>query len=502
MLGAAGFRPHAGRRFLVTFALLLACLVAWSVATPMYGSPDEPAHMVKAYAIVHRDSGTWNMSGKYEYLVPPQYTAGDVCYAFRREQPANCLQLPSPGPDHLQSTAAEPYPPFYYVLVGWPTLITPRVSGLYMMRAASAAWVALLLALALHNVFELRNRRSLLVGAALALTPAVFFFGATVNPSGLSIAAGMAAWTGGFALLRTDRLLRAPLALAKVGAPLCLFLLLRRDSVLWAGLMLISLAVITPRDRRHELRRSRVAWAWGAAVVASALLQLNTGGAATATGVGEAGEGSLSDAWNDIPNYIDQIGGGVLGWLDTPVPNFVLDVFTYGTGLLAILALCFAPRRLAIAVVAFTALVVTAPLTIGAIRHPYFQGRYMLPFAVGIALTAGLGLTESVRTKRWLRYLPIVAFPLIGAAHVHAFAQTLRRHTAGTHGDWFFTHATPWGPPGLSATVLTILYSIAIIALLTWLFVQSLADATPSTTPAPDDRLPDGGLLDADMALR
>jgi hypothetical protein len=32
--------------------------------------------------------------------------------------------------------------------------------------------------------------------------------------------------------------------------------------------------------------------------------------------------------------------------------------------------------------------------------------------------------------------------------------------------------------------------------------VQSLADATPSTTPAPDDRLPDGGELDADMALR
>ena len=151
MLESAGLRPTVVRRFAVTYALLFSCLLAWALATPMYGAPDELSHMVRAYAVVHRDGGTKTAGSVIEHLLPSEYTDVTPCYVFRPEQTADCLTLPSPGPDHRVATRAESYPPVYYALVGWPTLFTSRVSGLYMMRAVAAAGVAFLLALALQN---------------------------------------------------------------------------------------------------------------------------------------------------------------------------------------------------------------------------------------------------------------------------------------------------------------------------------------------------------------
>src|SRR6266566_2071464 len=111
MLEADELRPQGVVTFLVTFALILACLVTWSLATPMYGAPDEQAHMVKAYAVVHGDAGTVDEHGVRKYDVPAAYTGGDICYAFRSEQPADCQRLAS-GPNHPARTTAESYPPF------------------------------------------------------------------------------------------------------------------------------------------------------------------------------------------------------------------------------------------------------------------------------------------------------------------------------------------------------------------------------------------------------
>ena len=443
--------------------------------------------MVRAYAVVHRDGGTKDAVGVIEYLVPSEYTAATPCYAFRAEQTADCLTLPSPGPDHLVSTRAESYPPMFYGLVGWPTLFMSGVSGLYMMRAVAAAGVAFLLALALQNVFEMRNCNLLLIGVALALTPAVLFLGGSVNPSGLSIAAGMAIWTGGFALVRTNHLRRLSVAVAKVGAPLCLFLLLRRDAIVWAVLIVATLVAITGPERRRMLLRSRWLWGWAAGAGAIALLQLRVSVSNTASDLPPTG-GSLARAWSEMPYYIEQMGGGVLGWLDTELPRFVLDVFTYGTVLLAIAALVIAPRRIAIAVLGVTAIVIVAPLAIGARVHPYFQGRYLLPVAVGLPLLAGLGLAETVSGNRWVKRLPILALPLVAAAHIYAFAQALRRYTVGAHGGWFFVNQQKWNPPVLSATSLVFVYTFAIIGLFGWMYLCTNRIASSPRTRAREEQ--------------
>lgn len=453
-------------RFAATVAALFICLSAWSLATPMFGSADEQVHMVTAYAVVHRLDGRLTETGRKEYRLPAVYTGGDVCYAFQPETSASCQYFDSEAPDHMADTTAWDYPPFYYVLVGWPTFLSSGLTGLYLMRLVASMWAALLLALALQNLEFLRTRGPLLLGAALSITPAVLSFGGAVNPTGMSFAAALATWTGGIALVRADRITRPALALWRVGAPLCLFLLLRRDTVLWSSLIVLTLAVLAPWERVRELAHAPLAWIWSTAVVACAALQLTLSGGSKATSFATSASGSFANTWNDLSWYIDQLGGGILGWLDTRLPELVYDLFTYGPALMALLGVCLGERRVAAAIAAVTGMTIGAFLGIGMIRYGYVQGRYALPLAFGIPLLGGLALAERFGRRRVPSSLALVALAIIGLAHIAAFAQVMRRFTAGAHGAWWFRKRPPWEPPLLSPTLLMLAFTVALVSVL------------------------------------
>lgn len=471
MLEAGASGPRAPRRFAITFFLLFACVGAWSIATPMFGSADEQVHMVTAYATVHGVEGRTNAEDKQEYAVPSVYTGETICYAFRPESSASCLFFDSSAPDHTATSTADSYPPFYYLLVGWPSLLHSGLTGLYLMRLMAAVWTALFVALALHSLDGIRSRVPLLLGATICLTPAVLSFGGAVNPTGLSLAAAIAVWCGGIALTRTDQLVRPAHSLARVGAPLCALLLIRRDSVVWAGLICMLLVLITPAERRQQLARSRDARLWAAAAVISAALQLWLSGASTAQSVVTAGDGSLADTWAELHLYVNQMGGGILGWLDTRLPEFVYDVFTYGPALLALVGACVARRRVGVAIAAVTSLALGAPLAIGTIRYGYVQGRYVLPLAFGVPLLGSLAVAERLRGRR---FPPAVAMAWLGVlwiSGVAAFAQVLRRFTTGAHGGWWFTSEPTWEPPVVSTSAWFTLFCLALGALLSWTYV-------------------------------
>lgn len=470
MLEAARLRPRWWGRFAVCFALTFGCLVAWSLVTPMYGTADEQVHMVTAYAVTHGDQGRTNADGEREFEVPAVYTGETICYAFNKEAPASCLYFDSDAPHHLATSGAWAYPPFYYLLVGWPTLLSSGLVGLYLMRVVAAFWAAALLAVALQNLELVRHRGPLLLGVAMALTPAVFSLGGTVNPSGLSFAAALAVWTGGIVLLRTDRLDRPAHSLARLGAPLCLFLLLRRDTVLWAGLIGLLLIGITPRSRWRELARMRATWAWAGAVLASAALELSLSGGSTATALATRGAGSFAKAWTDMQFYLDQVGGGILGWFDARLPEAAYDVFTYGPALLAVVAICVAPRRIALAAAGAIALVLVLPLAIGTVTFGYFQGRYLLPLAFGVPLLGALGIAERLRGRVAPPGLAIGALTIVGVTQVASFAHVMRRFTAGAHGPWWFESPPQWTPPVLPPTILLIGYAAALTGLLLWIY--------------------------------
>ena len=153
-------RPWLVRRVWWTaFALLVLVGTVWAFASPVMASPDETAHAVKAVATVRgqirgsemvvneRDPKLLNRV-LTTYQIPEGYGALDAvpaCYAFYPKIPANCAPfLPAEaGPDGPASTYVGRYPPTYYAIVGWPSLLAGPARSLRALRRGplpSSTW--------------------------------------------------------------------------------------------------------------------------------------------------------------------------------------------------------------------------------------------------------------------------------------------------------------------------------------------------------------------------
>jgi len=483
-------RVRAGR-FAVTFLLFLCCVGAWALAMPLFSAADEGAHMVKAYAVIHSVEGRLDPETGISYFqVPAVFAYGghddNPCYAFRPEVPADCMVVHEGGPTHEVGSSAAGYPPFFYLLVGWPSLFTSGTATLYLMRLCGAVLVALFMAMGVESVVRMRGRAPLLLGVAAAITPAVFYFGAMVNPSGLAIASAFAAWTGGIFIGRSERVEHLGWAAARVGLPLCVLMLLRRDSLFWGALIIAGLLALTPWARLRELVRSVAVWVWVAVLGACAVLQLLTseGAGGSFAGSGGAASGSFWGAAIDANWILHQVQGGILGWLDVNLPFPVMYVFIVSSAFLIVSAIGFASRRVSLTVLAMSLAVVAIPLAIGTIRWPYFQGRYMLPLTVGLPVVAGLGVAEGLRDRLMPRRLLWLLLPLLALAQVASFAQALRRFVSGASADWWIFSSPRWEPPVGHPSGVVVFYGVAVVALFAWWYLLARTDA-PIEEPPP-----------------
>src|SRR5579864_2410448 len=86
----------ARRPGLVAFLVFFLMGAAWSLATPLYGSPDEPSHVVRAVSVVHgqilgQESKQYT-GGILVVRVPAFFSkaAGVGCYAFVPNASAEC----------------------------------------------------------------------------------------------------------------------------------------------------------------------------------------------------------------------------------------------------------------------------------------------------------------------------------------------------------------------------------------------------------------------------
>ena len=123
--------------------------------------------------------------------------------------PAACeLGLPSGTSSTrtvLDATQFSNYPPLYYLLVRVPTLIATGTGTLYGVRCLGVLLDSALFALGMYLLVRYIPRRSVLVGALLALGPMVLFSSAVVSSSGMETAAGFAAWCGGLCIVEVER---------------------------------------------------------------------------------------------------------------------------------------------------------------------------------------------------------------------------------------------------------------------------------------------------------
>ena len=493
-------RPH--RIFLIALALTFLNLAAWSLATPLFASPDEPAQVARAAALVRGEliGHTIRNAGdpSTKVTVPVTYSLRPRtvdCFAFHDTVPASCTGVPkASGASVATSTYVGRYPPLYYALVGWPSLLTTSTTGLYLMRLMSALLNAIFLALAIMTVATWSRSRLLLVGVVLAATPMTFFLGGVVNPSGLEITSAICLWCGGLVLVLERASPPPPRLIVVVVVSMATLMLTRGLSPLWVLFIIALLALLAGKQALREVARSRGSrWALIALLPCAALsvswivgahaLDLLAVGAPVSNKI--AGPVEVAQIFGFSGGWIQQMVG-IFGWLDTLSP-LVTYLFWYGSvGLVLFLALICGTVRQVTMLVGLIVIVIVVPVIISfGQAHRLgiiWQGRYILPMAVGIPL-AGLAIVEQSPAIRWSR-TRVASLLCVGAgvAEFAAFATALRRYTVGVSGPINYLHGS-WSPP-LGSGAITLAYLLALVLYLG--FVRSLVSKGPAGTT--DDR--------------
>jgi hypothetical protein len=505
---AAAACATTARRWWTSFAIVFVLSVCWSLATPLFASPDEPAHVVRAASVARgqllgRTPRQSSLRGELEVKVPTIFgSASQVgCLAFQPDVTANCLRFR--GSTRLSEvvTTAGRHPPLYYAAVGWPSLPYPSAFGVRAMRILSALLASALLATAVTALSFLPSRRVAALGVAVAVTPMVLFLSGVVNPSGVEIAAAICVWAAGSALVVEAPTVVRPALVTMTGVGACALALTRQLGPLWLGIAGLVLAWIGGSDAVRALLRSRRFLLWGAAAVVCSLAQvgwvvsvgaLDASSSQTAgypnASVGTLVKGSVGRAYVYYRELI-----GVFGWRDTNPPSLVLFIWTAAIGGTVLLAVLLANRRVVGSIATIALLTFALPVLFevqsGHTAGYFWQGRYTLPLAVGIPIVAAVASSRSDAASRLATGRLVWVFAVgLGVAQVLAFGQAIRRYAVGAHSYLNFFTGTRWSPPG-GASLLCTLFVLGSVAWYGWLFavsspVSARQPAEPVSAPA------------------
>ncbi|MFG2980093.1 DUF2142 domain-containing protein [Streptomyces sp. NPDC048258] len=495
------------RLWLVAFALFFALAGSWSAASPLASSPDEHAHFIRAAAVArgqiggpevmvpHVVAGIEGQFAETGVQLPEWYRnlpKVHECYAWQEAKPASCAPSLGNSQKTVQATtAAGRYHPAYYLATGWPSLLVDGPKGLYLMRFASALLCSALLASALVTAAEWRRRSLAVLGVLAAATPMTLYMGGMVNPSGGEIAAGILVWTALLSIVLSPdpRLLNRRLARLGIGG--LVLINIRPLGLIWFAGAVVFCLLLARRGVLGQVLRRKALWAWTALLgiaTAGALLWasrhpdnsvINTPDSLTAA---TAAKKTLGNTYTYVKQML-----GYFGWLDTPAPAFTWLVWLGVLATLAALALAYGRTRESIAVLGMIAAIVMLPVVAQASQAEkigmVWQGRYLLPFAVGLPLMAVLICADRApdRGFPWRR---LVGFTAVGLALADAasFYWTLRRFAVGTSGSWVPTHAH-WAPPGGWAVWVGV-YTVAALLLV----VPALLSDRKPAAPQPPDR--------------
>ncbi len=466
----------ARRQAAALVVAVLALVTGWVAGEPGFGGPDEISHYQRAVSIplsglegepapdftglryTPQQLAVVRQEARTVRVGPGLSPTGRTCHLEPGGPSAACLDDLPPielAPSD-QLTPVGSYPPLTYVLPG--AAGGRSTDPLVAVAVASGVSAALCVVLVLGGVVLLHRPGTgalWIAGPVVALTPMALYLLAALNPSGAEVAAGVGL---GCALLRLARPGRPPAGAWAVGAVSAVVLALARSvSPLWlvahvAFALLLAgptrLRALRDADRRPLVAAAAavggallVAAGWWAANGTSPRMSLLPLGAALADGVREA-----------------RIAVGTQaifapGYLDTPVPGWILALWRVMAVVLlgAALAVGTARQRLALAVVALGALALPVVLQAALLRNTGFpvQGRHVLPVLVAVPLLAGEVLSERVeRLRTSVRtWLPVALAAAAACAHVGAWWVVARRAAVSIRGPWLFLGRAEWDPP-------------------------------------------------------
>lgn len=500
------------RIWITAFLAFFALTTAWALASPLTGVPDEPSHMVKAAATVRgqltgpqtpvtlHEWGIAKTLMETGYKLPTSYSVlADMhsCYFSNPLVTANCAPNVGSRPGTaIAGTAAGANNPLYYLAVGWPSLLSHGVHGMYAMRLVSAAICSALLASAVLTAAQWsRRRRFPLVGVLAAATPMVLFLDGSVNPNSVEASSAILLWIAILALLTdpqpelTDRLL------TRAGVATIALVSVRQLGPLWAlGILICATLAGQTGTLRALVRRPRT-WLWTAAVAVVGVGSFLWTARYSVLGTSAVSYPDLNFAtaadytFHQSGVYIRSMVG-VFGWLDVKPSSNAQLAWLGAVAVLVLAAAWRAKLRELVALAGLCVAVVVVPIVAQgrqAVHLGYiWQGRYLLAVAVGVPLlaTAVLANRTPVGRRGWIGHVPRAV--MLGVSGVtlfvglEMFATTLRRYAVGQLGGWFTLHPA-WSPPGSAFLALT-LY-VAGAALLAWCVLGRPQTASPAETP-------------------
>lgn len=470
----------------------LACLTVslmWAFAMPLFSAPDEPSHVIRAAGVNRgqlvvelgeRPTARGVPAAPGATVVPAGYAASHAlagCTAFQPEQSAECMQPLAEGLGEMEvDSFTANYPPLYYALVGWPSLIDGGDEGVFAMRAVSGVLFA---AFVMAGLLIMPRRAGYLVGAATALPPSAWYLGSVVNSNGLEIATGFSFCAGMLVLTRIPGSQHRATVWAVTAVSLIALLNMRTTSPVWAAVIVVTacLAARSGQLRRAVRSPGFVITAALATVASVVALFWTTGPGVPAQPVGVYPEyrvwnEALADSLGNTRWYVEHMIAN-FGWLDTPGPYATIVIWSVVLSALVVAGLVLGRWRdraaiglLLVALVAMPSLIqVPLAADIGLV----WQGRYLLPLAVALPLLVGF-VVEEVVPHDVLSRLASLILPALAVAHLLSFYWVLRRYVVGTDGP-FIRIPAEWEPP---MGWLVALAAMAVaLALFTWVLLTS-----------------------------
>lgn len=485
------------RTWWAMFAALGAAMTLWALSMPLFSSPDEPSHVVKAAAVVRGQFSGHDEARKNGTTVTIVRIPGDLigptppCYAHRPTVSAACQSRKERPATTVQAgTLAGHYPPLYYLLVGVGSLVAHGHAALYLMRLLSAALSAAFLASAWLSMLRWRSRLAC-IGFAAAASPMVLFMGAGVNPSGFEITSALCVWASLLAVLAqpqtADRRLLIRLLLASSA-----LMSSRGLSPLWLAVIVVICVLASGWSAVRAALQRRDAQVVVAAAVFVGLLACTWILAAGALNVQPRQQRSVLSRWAALaasyhrsPRRIGQMIGN-FGWLDTPAPFWTNLAWIAAVSVVVLLCAATAKRA---GVGALLVLILTAlflPVLIEASQERslglVWQGRYTLPIAVGVPLLAARcsDLSSVGSANVFARRLALWLVPVLMSAQYWAFRLNLSRNTVGLG---LRPSRRVWKPPLLPTSLFLMLYAIALVGVaLTLLWSSSSIAAREDRT--------------------
>lgn len=455
---------------------------AWSAASPVGASPDEPAHISYAWGVATGQvlplalEEHTNARGKTvaEITVPNklQQFSKPSCYAGGKPYGRECAVLePAPGDLEVTSYMAK-YPMAYYAIAGSTMRAGLAVglsgfSTLFLARLVSGVVCYLMIGVGGWMLARRYDGRGVTAVMMLACVPNAHFLFSSINPNGFEIAAAILL-AAVVVVLRHDaiNLGRVP----PLHQVLLLFAVLacgwsRPLGIAWAGLLLLTLLIPVKGRRPTLMYLSAVAQVvlWAAVVLLLAWLVYQATGTNTKSSSGDLAE------WESLPPGVQvaaiavrfgtliTMGFGLLGWADTQIPVAALFVWLLvGTGVLAAFATgskrADLRPRVAGIVVLGSALVVAVESYLGGFG---WQGRYWLPpLAACLVLLAPSLQGRSLSSRRMRSLWWVVVICTVGVG-VYSLIYNMWRYRFGFSVPFVRFEAMPypwqdpvWDPPG------------------------------------------------------